>query len=104
MEAKMKEIMETQFGSVATKLDAWWKEMQADRDARKTTDLKANPEEMESEAEHREVPKERATVKPISGLKKRHRGRNLAAGRHGEPRELTRVICGSRRKLAATCR
>jgi cell division protein FtsX len=42
----IKEIMETQFASLAAKLDGWRKEMQADREARKTTDLKANPEEM----------------------------------------------------------
>jgi hypothetical protein len=30
MDAKMKEIMETQFGSLTAKLDAWRKEMQAD--------------------------------------------------------------------------
>jgi hypothetical protein len=43
MEAKMKETMETQLGSLAAKVDAWRKEMQVDREARKTTDLKANP-------------------------------------------------------------
>jgi hypothetical protein len=41
--------METEFASLAAKLDVWWKEMQAYREASKTTDLKANPEEMESE-------------------------------------------------------
>jgi hypothetical protein len=40
----------------------------------KTTDLKANPEEMEPESEHREVLKEDAIVKPVRGWKKRHRG------------------------------
>jgi hypothetical protein len=49
----IKEIMETQFASLAAKLDGWGKEMQADREASKTTDLKANPEEMESESEYR---------------------------------------------------
>jgi hypothetical protein len=37
-------------------------------------------------------------------MKKRHRDRNLAAGRHGKPKELTRGDCGSLRKLAAACR
>jgi hypothetical protein len=72
--------------------------------ARKITDLKANPKEMESEAEHLEVPKERAAVKPVGGLRMRHRGRNQAAWRRGEPKEPTRGICGSRRKLTAACR
>jgi hypothetical protein len=66
--------------------------------------LKANPEEIESETDHREVPKEDAVVKPVAGLRKRHRGWNLAAGRRGEPKELNRGDCGSRRKLAAACR
>jgi hypothetical protein len=78
--------------------------MQGDREARKTTNLKANPEEMASEAKHREDPKERAAVKPVGGLRKQHRGRNLSAGRCGAQKELTQRICGSWRKLAAACR
>jgi hypothetical protein len=35
---------------------------------------------------------------------KQHRDWHLAAGRRGEPKELTQGDCGSRRKLAATCR
>jgi hypothetical protein len=42
-------------------------------------DLKANTEEMESESEHWEVPKEDAVVKPVKGWKQQHRGRKLAA-------------------------
>jgi hypothetical protein len=66
--------------------------------------LKAKPEENESVAEHQEVPKEDSLVKPVKGRKKQHRGRKLAAGRCGEPKELTRGECGCRRKLAAACR
>jgi hypothetical protein len=36
---------------------------------------KLNPEDMKSEVEHREAPKEDALVKPVRGRKKRHRGR-----------------------------
>jgi hypothetical protein len=96
--------MESQFAALAVKLDGWRYQMQTDREASKTTDLKANPEEMKSESEHRKVPKEDAVGKPVKGPKKRHRGRKLAAGRHGEPKELTRGDCGYGRKLAATCR
>ena len=67
-------------------------------------DLKANPEEMESDSGHREIHKEDAVVKSDKGRKKRHRDRHLGAGRRGEPKELTRGDCGSRRKLAAACR
>jgi hypothetical protein len=59
--------------------------------------------DMESEAEHREVPAEEAVVKSSGTMKKRHRGRRLAAGRREGPKVLTRGICASRRKLAAAC-
>jgi hypothetical protein len=61
-----------------------------------------NPEDMESEVEHVELPTEEASVKCSGTVKKRHRGRHLAAGLHGVPKELTRGICGSR-KLSASC-
>jgi hypothetical protein len=63
-----------------------------------------NPEDMESEVEHREVPTEEAAVKSSRTMKKWHRDRHLAPGRRGEPNELTRGGCRSRRKLAAACR
>jgi hypothetical protein len=79
--------------------------MKGNREMMEATDLKVNPEEgMESEVEYREVHTEEAAVKFSGKIKKRHRGRHLAAGRYGEPKELTRGDCGSRRKLAAACR
>jgi hypothetical protein len=63
-----------------------------------------SPEEMESEVERREVPTEEAAVKSSRTMKKRHRGRRMAAGRRGKPMELTRRDCGSRGLLAAACR
>jgi hypothetical protein len=68
------------------------------------TDLKANPEEMESESEHGEVPKKDAAVKRVKGRKKQQRDWHLAAGQCGEPKELTQGDCVSQRKLATTCR
>jgi hypothetical protein len=59
---------------------------------------------MESDVEHLEVSTEEAAVKSSGIMKKRQMGRHLAAGRRGEPKELTRGDCGSRRKLAADCR
>jgi hypothetical protein len=38
--------METNFGSQATQVDGWSKQMQADWKSSKTTDLKVNPEEI----------------------------------------------------------
>jgi hypothetical protein len=43
-------------------------------------------------------------VKLVKGWKKWHRGWKLAAGRHGEPKEVTWGERGSHRKLAATYR
>jgi hypothetical protein len=48
-----------------------------------------NPEDMEYEVERREVPTEESAVKSSATIKKRHRGRHLAAGRRGESKELT---------------
>jgi hypothetical protein len=46
-------------------------------------------EGMESQVEHREVPTEEAKVKSLGTMKKQHTGWHLAAGQHGEPKELT---------------
>jgi hypothetical protein len=43
-------------------------------------------------------------VKPVKGRKKRRRARKPAAGRRGEPNELTRGDCESGKKLAAACK
>jgi hypothetical protein len=66
--------------------------------------MEANTEETEFEAVHQEVLKEDATVKPVGALKKRHRGRHLAAGRHLKRKEQTQGKDGCWKKLAATCR
>jgi hypothetical protein len=58
---------------------------------------------MQAAAEHQEVPREDTVVIPIRKQKWRHRGLKQAARRHGEPKELSRGDCGSRKKLAAAC-
>jgi hypothetical protein len=68
------------------------------------TQAEPREEMMQSAEEHQEVPREDTMVIPVRGRKRRHRGRKEAAGRHREPKELTRGDCGSRKKLAATCR
>jgi hypothetical protein len=50
------------------------------------------PRELESGAEHQEVLKEEAAVRSSRAMKKRHRGRRIAAGRRDKPKELTEVI------------
>jgi hypothetical protein len=68
------------------------------------TDFKANPKELESVTEHREVPNEDATVMPVSGPGKRRRVCHLAADRCQRRKKKTWGYHGSRRKLAAACR
>jgi hypothetical protein len=94
-------------------LDAWIANIKVAR--KKTTACQevmgANPEKfehdpgkMQSMEEHQEIPKEDTVVKPVKGREKRHRDRKPAAGRRGEPNELTRGDCGSGKKLAAACK
>jgi hypothetical protein len=66
--------------------------------------MEANPEEMQSEAEHWEVPKEEATVKSSGAPKKHHRGQYVAAEDHQKPKEWTWGSCGSQKNLAAARR
>jgi hypothetical protein len=85
-------------------MKATLEEMEADREARKPTDLETNPEEIQSEEEDLEVPKKYAAVETGKAPNKRHWARNLAAGRSGEQKERTRGNGGCRNKLTASCR
>jgi hypothetical protein len=94
-------------------LDAWitdikdaWKKMTACQEVTGANPEKIEPDlgKMQSVEEHQEIPKENSIVKPVKGRKKRHRDRKPAAGRRGEPNELTRGDCGSGKKLAAACK
>jgi hypothetical protein len=49
--------------------------------------------ESEAVAEHKEVPKEQAAVKPVRSLKKRHGDRHLAVGRRRKPKKRTQGTC-----------
>jgi hypothetical protein len=112
MRADMEEIL----SRMEEDSKAWQEKMKAERGADREQwkakmdemfaklDRKASPEMMQSIGEHQEVPREEAAVIPVRGWKRRHRGRKQAAGRHGEPKELTQEDCGSWKKLAATCR
>jgi hypothetical protein len=102
-------------GRMEAKMDANHKKMMALLDAHhertmaslgktEATNFKANPEEMESVMEHREVPNEEVAVKSSATIKRRHRGWKPAAGRRGKPKKMTRGDGGSGRKSAASCR
>jgi hypothetical protein len=66
--------------------------------------IETDPGMMQSAEEHQDILSEDVAVMPVKGLKKRRRVWKSTAGRRGEPKELTRGNCGSRRKLAAACR
>jgi hypothetical protein len=68
----------------------------------KTEKTESHPGAMQPMGEHQEIPKEKVIVKPVKGRKKRHRGRKSAAGRRGEPKELTQGNCGPRKRLTAS--
>jgi hypothetical protein len=59
---------------------------------------------VQSIEEHREIPKEEATMMPVGEPRKRRRVCNLAAERRQKRKERTRGKTGSRRKSAASCR
>jgi hypothetical protein len=67
-------------------------------------ETESNPVKVKSVAVHEEFRTEDAAAKPSGTMKKRHRGRHLAVGRLGKQKDLPRGDCGTRRKLAATCR
>jgi hypothetical protein len=89
LEAEMKVIREktdiqlarteTNHEKMMAKMDVHHENMMPCLRKTEVTALKENQEEMHSGAEQREVSKEHAAVKPIGGLRKRHRGWNLAA-------------------------
>jgi hypothetical protein len=54
---------------------------------------------MKSVSEHEEVPREEGAVKSLGALKQRHRGRHLAAGSGGKPKERNQCHGGSRKKF-----
>jgi hypothetical protein len=57
-------------------------------------------EELESEAEHEEVPKEEAAVETFGALKKWYGDWHLAVRRCGQPKKWTKGNGGSQKKLA----
>jgi hypothetical protein len=81
-------------------------ERTASQDAMEADTEKTDPDPgmMQSTVVHQEFSKNDAAVIPVKGRKKRRRARKPAAGRCGEPNELTRSDCGSGKHLAAACK
>jgi hypothetical protein len=75
--------METNQERMMDKMDLQPVKLEACLGKTGATDLETNPEEIESEAEHKEVPKEEAAVKTVRALKKRHGDRHIALKRSG---------------------
>jgi hypothetical protein len=91
-----------------TKLHSHHEGMMARTDSQpekmEATDFEANSDEIESESEHEEVPKEEAAVESTGALEDRYGDRNLAAGRHRQPKKRTQGGGGLRKKLATVRR
>jgi hypothetical protein len=84
------------------KLDDHHKRMMARMDSQleNATDLESTSEEIESKAEHEEVPKEEATVETLEALKERYRDRHLAIRYHSQLKKQTQGNGGSKKKMA----
>jgi hypothetical protein len=76
------------------KMDAQLEKMVACPGKTEATDLEATPEEIESEVIHKEVPKEKATVKTVRALKKQYRDWHLAIRYHGQLKKWTQTVVG----------
>jgi hypothetical protein len=88
-------------------LKAGYEEMKAEMKAhqeRMMTIMKADLEEIESESEHQEVPREEAAVETIGTLEDRYAFRHLDVGCRRQPKKRTRGYGGSRKKLATARR
>jgi hypothetical protein len=93
--SELKEIIYT----MRTATEPIWAELNEMTACHEVMKTEPDPGMTQSVEEHQEIPKEDAVVKPVKGRKKRCRGRKLTAGQCGEPKELTRSNCGSRKKL-----
>jgi hypothetical protein len=82
----------------------WRKETTACQDATEAflESKKPTSLEVESKAEHDEVPKEEAAVETFGASKKRHRDRHLAIRCRSQPKKRTQGNGGSWKKLATT--
>jgi hypothetical protein len=103
---EMLEANQAKMDAWLTEMKNWRRELMACQEMTEAcqNSKEPSPEEMESEVERREFPTKEAAVKSSRTMKKRHKGRRMAAGRRGKPKELTRRDCGSRGLLAAACR
>jgi hypothetical protein len=77
--------------------------MEACLEKTEATDLEANPEEIDFEGEHEEVPKEESAVENLE-LQRSGMGTSIAVGCHRELKKLTQSNGGSQKKLVASCR
>jgi hypothetical protein len=82
------------------RMDCQLEKMEACLEKMEATDLEANPEEIESKADHEEVPKEEAAMETFGALKERYGDRHLAIGCRRKPKKWTQGSGGSRKKLA----
>jgi hypothetical protein len=72
--------------------------------SQEATKTEPGPGKMQSVKEHQEIPKEDPAVMPVGELRKRSRGRNLAAGHRQKPKRRIQAGCESRGKSVAACK
>jgi hypothetical protein len=75
--------------------------MKACLEKMETTDLEANPEKIENESEHQEVPNEESAVETIRALEDRYGDWHLAIGCRHQPKKRTQGDGGTRKKLTS---
>jgi hypothetical protein len=95
----MQEMMVSHHKEMMASMRDQQKEMKANREVTDTENMEKNPEEMESEVEHEDVPKEEVTVEAM-----KYRGQHLAVRHRGQPNKGTKGNIGSRKTLAIACR
>jgi oligoendopeptidase F len=100
--AKFEEKMDDYHKKRMAMLDAHYKSTMAflGQTEAKTEKTVSDPEMMQSAVEHQEFPMGEAIVRPVRGPRKRHTVQKLAAERRHKPKDRTREIHVSRRKVS----
>jgi hypothetical protein len=95
--------LDAHYERMMTRMDSQLEEMDACLE-KEATDLEANPEEIESEAVHEDVPKNEAAGNTVRALKERYADWYLAVWRSREPKKRSQDDGGSLKKLVAARR
>jgi hypothetical protein len=89
---------------MTAKMDTQLKKIEACLEKAEAKVLEANPEEIDSESEHQEVPKGQVAVDTVEALENRFGDWHLAVGHRRQPNKRTQSDGGSRKKLTRRAR